>query len=191
MNSAENIRNAFIVVHKTYENVKKLMDYCKTITDEKSHYIIAADKFLRYKSDNDYSGWYINDFILLFQKRSDAELENEWRNGPIYAMEIELRSDDPVKAPTVYLSKYEYADIGSWNKGCSPANHWVFYWPLRNREIMNIATNKELTTAIPKTKEMGKRFYWGLEKVSYISMPLTDITADNALEKIFGSFDKL
>ena len=35
MNSAENIRNAFIVVHKTYENVKKLMDYCKTIADEK------------------------------------------------------------------------------------------------------------------------------------------------------------
>ena len=163
------------------------MDYCKTIADEKSHYIIAVEKFLRYKSDNDYSGWYINDFILLFQKRTDAELENEWRNGPIYAMEIELRSDDTQKAHTVYLTKFEYADIGY----CSPANHWVFYWPLRNRDIMNIETNKELTTAIPKTKEMGERFYWGLEKVSYIGMPLTDITADNALEKIFGSFDKL
>lgn len=190
MSSAENIRNAFNVVHKTYENIKKLMDYCKTVANEKSQYITAVDKFLRWKSDIDYSGWYIHDFILLFQKRSDAELENEWRNGPVYAMEIELRSEDPQKVPSIYLSKFVYAEIDSWYKGCSAANHWVFYWPLRNRDIMNIETNEGITMAVPKTKEAGQ-FYWGLERVTSVSIPLTDITADNALEKIFGSFDKL
>lgn len=190
MSSAENIRDAFMVVHKTYENVKKLMDYCRTIADGKGQYAMAVDKFLRYKSDNDYAGWYIQDFILLFQRKSDAKLKNKWRMGPVYAMEIELRSDDPEKVPTIYLSKFEYADIGSWDKGCSPTNHWVFYWPLRHRGNMNIETNEGITKAIPKTKDM-ERTYWGLEKVSYISMPLTDITADNAVEKIFGSFDML
>ena len=83
-----------MVVHKTYENIHKLMEYCKTIVAEKRNYINVIDKFLRYKSDNEYSGWYIKDFIILFQKKSDIELENEWRDGPIYVMEIELYSDD-------------------------------------------------------------------------------------------------
>lgn len=191
MSSSENIRNAFIVVHKTYENIQKLMEYCKTTAAEKSNYISAVDKFLRYKSDNDYSGWYINDFILLFQRKSDPEQENEWRDGPIYAMEIELSSDNPEQIPTVYLSKFEYADIISWQKGCSPTNHWRFYYPLRNKEIMNIQTNGGTTTAIPKTKELGNQYYWGLTKVSSVSLPLTDINADNAVVKIFGTFDQL
>ncbi|WP_379969176.1 hypothetical protein [Ectobacillus sp. sgz5001026] len=191
MNSSENIRNAFMVVHKTYENIQKLMDHCKTIVSEKSNYISVVDKFLRYKSDNDYTGWYIKDFILLFQQRSDNELENEWRDGPIYVMEMELYNDESKQQPTVYLSKFEYANIGSWSKGCSPANHWRFYNPLRNQEVMNIQTGKETTIATPKTKELGEKYYWGLKKVSYIDFPLTDVNADNVEEKIFGSFDIL
>jgi hypothetical protein len=191
MNSSKNIRNAFMVVHKTYENVNKLMEYCKTIVAEKSNYINVIDKFLRYKSDNDYSGWYIKDFIILFQRKSDIELENEWRDGPIYVMEIELYSDNSEQIPTVYLSKFDYYEIGSWSKGCSPANHWRFYYPLRNKEIMDIQINEEMTMATPKTKELGDKYYWGLIKASYIQLPLTDINADNVEEKIFGGFDKL
>jgi hypothetical protein len=191
MNSAENIRNAFVVVQKTYENVNKLMEYCKTIAAEKSNYTSAMDKFLRYKSDNDYSGWCIKDFILLFQRRSDIELENEWRDGPVFAIEIELCSDNLEQMPTVYLSKFEYSDIGSWGKGCSPASHWQFYYPLRYEERMNFETNGEISKATPKTKEMGDRYYRGLTQVRHIHLPLIDINADNAEEKIFGNFDKL
>lgn len=67
MSSANNIRSAFHVVHQTYENLNKLMEYCKTIAPEQSNYICAVDKFLRYKSDTNVSGWYIQNFILLFQ----------------------------------------------------------------------------------------------------------------------------
>lgn len=47
MSLAENIRNAFHVVYKSYENIQKLIDYCKTTGLEKSSYVIVVDKFLR------------------------------------------------------------------------------------------------------------------------------------------------
>lgn len=191
MNSAENIRNAFIVVQKTFENVKKLMDYCKTVASEKTDYINVIDKFLRYKSDNDVSGWYIKDFILLFQLKSDRELENEWRDGPIFVMEIQLSDENERKIPTVYLSKFEYSNIVSWEKGCSPTNHWRFYYPLRNHDVMNIQPGQEFSISTPKTKELGEKYYWGLTKVTTSSLPLTEVNSDNVIEKIFAGFDKL
>ncbi|MGM0878511.1 MAG: hypothetical protein ACQEWV_28400 [Bacillota bacterium] len=108
-------------------------------------------------------------------------------------MEIELYSDDSdqVQVPTVYLSKFEYDTIDSWNKGCSPANHCRFFYPLRNQEVMNIQADNEITISTPKTKELGEKYYWGLTKVTYIRLPLTDINAGNIEEKIFRSFDKL
>jgi len=66
MNSAENIRNAFNVVHYTFENILKLLDYCKTIAYKDSNYVSVVNKFLRYKSDSDFSGWFIQDFIIIF-----------------------------------------------------------------------------------------------------------------------------
>lgn len=193
MNSSENIRNAFVVVHKTYENIKKLMECCKTIGAEKDNYIGVVDRFLRYKSDNDYSGWYIKDFINLFQKKSDEELENGWRSGAIYVMEIELYKDDANQdwVPTVHLSKFEYDNIDSWSEGCSPANHWRFFYPLRNKDVMDIHQKNGITVAIPRSKELGEKHYWGLKKLTSISLPLTDINAENVQEKIFRNFDKL
>ena len=49
MNLSENIKNAFLVTHKTYENVEKLIQYCKTICDKETNYLVVTDKFLRYK----------------------------------------------------------------------------------------------------------------------------------------------
>lgn len=193
MNLAENIRNAFTVVHQTYNNIQRLLEHCKITAEEKDNYVSATDKFLRYKSDNDYSGWYIKDFILLFQRKSDPTLENEWRDGPIYVIEIELFSDDTdqPKIPTVYLSKFEYSAIESWSKGCSPSNHWRFYYPLRNKDVMNIVSNNGLTIATPKTKELGERYYWGLTKTTSTSISLIDINAENIQEKVFRNFDEL
>ena len=67
MNSSENISNAVQVLYKTYENVQKLMEYCKAIASENG-YTCMINRFLRWKSDNSYDGWLLNDFILLFQK---------------------------------------------------------------------------------------------------------------------------
>ena len=73
MNSNENIRNAFKVVYKTYENIDKLIKYCKTICEDNG-YVVCSNKFLRWKSDNNFYGWAINNFILLFQDKEDIEI---------------------------------------------------------------------------------------------------------------------
>jgi len=57
MNSGENIKNALKVIYQTYDNVQKLMEYTKTIAEEKTDYINSVPKFLRRKSDNATEAW--------------------------------------------------------------------------------------------------------------------------------------
>lgn len=189
----ENIRSAFIAVHKTHENVYKLMEHCRSIAAEKTNYKSANGKFLKWQSSSNYYGWCIDDYILLFQRESDKKLKNEWRDGPIYAMEIMLHNDENVEQlPTIYLSKFEYEGIASWEKGCSPSNHQHFYYPIRETDDMDIQRNgEELSLAIPKTNEIADQYYAGVRKVSFVQLPLMSVTAENAEEKIFGNFEKL
>lgn len=194
MNSTNNVHNAFHVVYKTYENINKLMDYTATTASEKSHYVSVVDKFLRYKSDNDFAGWFIKNFILIFQDKNHNEFENEWRDGPLYVMEIELYGKDldvSNQLPCIRLSKFVYGDIQSWSKGCSPANHWRFYFPLRNKEIMNIKTEGDYSYIVPYNQESSDRNYWGVKEIVSKKISLMDVTADNVVEKIFHTFDSL
>jgi hypothetical protein len=196
MSSANNIRNAFHVVYQTYENVQKLIDYCKTIGPDKSNYINVVDKFLRYKSDTNPTGWFIQNFIVLFQNKNDIELDNAWRDGPIYVMEIELynaeseleRLDD---LPCVRLSKFEYDSLENWESGCSISNHWRFYYPLRRSDIMNIQKDGDFLNITVRDEEASKRSYWGVKKIKSKRIPLTDISAENVVNKIFRTFDDL
>ncbi|WP_062350607.1 hypothetical protein [Bacillus kwashiorkori] len=197
MSSAENIRNAFYVVHKTYQNIEKLIDYCKTVAPDESNYVPAVDKFLRYKSDSNLTGWFIPNFIMLFQNKNDMELENEWREGPIYVMEIELYNPEgglegSSQLPQMRLSKFTYESLQNWAPGCSPTNHWRFFYPLRRHDIMSIKVKEadymELEVA---DKEASNRYYWGVQTITSRQIPLTEITADNAIQKIFQTFDRL
>jgi hypothetical protein len=194
MNSSENIRNALQVIYKTYENVQKLMDYAKIVAVEKTDYVLSSPKFLRRKSDNDTSAWLINDFILLFQNDKDPDCEsgNGWRDGAIYAIEIYLGDEDnePENLPAINLSKFEYQNINSWSERCSPANHWVFYYPLWNLSYMDFEEANGYSIAVPKNDSASKT-YWGLKKVTTKTIDLFDVTSDNLQELIFGSFDKL
>lgn len=192
MNSAENIRNAFKVVNKTYENINKMMNYCKTIADEGKEYVVSVPKFLRWKSDVEVDDWLINDFILLFQSKDYEKLENEWRNGPIYVLEIALDYGDTRK---VYISKFEYRDIENWSNGCSPTNHWRFYWPIRNEDefdFQEIDLNEKDSYEIwipKKGKEsVVDNSYWGIKRAVCYTEELIDINADNIKEKIFDRF---
>lgn len=196
MSSSENIRNAFHVVYKSYENIQKLIDYCKTIGVEKSNYINVVDKFLRYKSDNNLSGWFIHNFIMLFQDKNDDELDNGWRNGPIYVMEIELYKPESElenieELPCIRLSKFEYDDLQKWEPGCSPSNHWRFYYPLRRNDIMNIQEDGDYLHITARDQQSSNRYYWGVKKITSKRIPLTAITSDNVEEKVFGTFDNL
>ena len=193
MNSVdENIRNAFIAVHETHKNVNELMEYCRTIAGEKTNYISVNGKFLKWQSGSNYYGWCIDDFILLFQRGTDPLLKNEWRDGPVYAMEIMLHNDEDFKQlPTMYLSKFEYEDIASWEKGCSTSNHQHFYYPTK-AEYMDIQMiGEEIYLATPEMKETADQYYAGVRKVSFVQLPLLSVNAENAEETIFGNFEKL
>lgn len=192
MNSGENIKNALKVIYQTYDNVQKLMEYTKTIAEEKTDYINSVPKFLRRKSDNATEAWLLNDFILLFQnaKNEDCESENGWKNAPVFVMEICLGEKESNNTPLLFLSKFEYFNINEWSEGCSPANHWAFYYPLRNEGYMDFQIKDDYKIVIPKNDKISKT-YWGLKRAITKTISLFDITADNLKEKVFDEFDRL
>lgn len=194
MHLNDNIHNAFHVVTKTYENIQKLLQFCATHCQTDSHYVQAVDKFLRFKSDQDVTGWLIRNFIVLFQDVNDPELENGWRDGPIYVLEIDLLSyqqQTTQQHPLVHISKYEYAAIESWTSGCSPANHWRFYNPRRNEDLLQIERTHNTLSAKAADIDGCDRHYWGIRTITSTSFPLVELTSDNAVHKIFGCFDRL
>jgi hypothetical protein len=192
MNSSENIRNAIQVLYKTYENVQKLMDYTRIVAQEKTDYRLAAPKALRWKSDNETNGWLINDFILLFQNSTDLDCEskNGWKEAPVYAMEIFLGSEDDEGLPCIYLSKFEYNDINSWNEGCSPANHWAFFWPLRDENNMDFACQGDYWIGKPINEKYSSK-HWGLKRITYENFDLMALNSENLKQMVFDRFDLL
>lgn len=190
MKPGKNISIAFKIVYQTYENLFKLFSYLKSETAKSNEYVLitALNKFLRTKPEQVFDGWLIQNFILLFQKCGDLILDNGWRNGAIYALEINF---DDYEVPRAYISRFTYNDIGSWGKGCSPTfDHCVFYDPINNPEgIVDYIIDdgiKYSGVAVGDGDEC-----WGLKTVQGYTMDLTDITAENAGEKILGSFNLL
>lgn len=190
MSLESNITNAFSVVHHTYENVQKLMNYVKGISEENG-YECKIDRFLRYKSDVYVEGYYIHDFIVLFQSTNDSVLETGWRNGPIYTLEIELFNPNEKDKPMLYVSKYTYADIASWTAGCSSGNHYIFYNPGRTEYFETVEGNDGICTVTPIDDEYADKNYWGLREVRYIGTPLVDVTVENITAILFDVFHKL
>jgi hypothetical protein len=190
MNLGENIREAFDIVAKTYENVNKLMEYCRAKASEKGEFVLSTPKFLRWKSDVDVGGWLISSFILLFQNAKDQLLESNWRNGSVYVLEINLYEPQHITAPIVNIAKFEYVDIESWSEGCSTSDHWVLYHPLYGENVEFEQDGANYTGYVVNKDDADKRF-WGLRKITGIEVPLTEITNENAYETIFGGFRSL
>jgi hypothetical protein len=187
INLSDNIKNAFDVVRKTYTNIEKLIKHCDYISND-CGYVSVTPKFLRWKSDTSCDGWLITDFIKLYQSQDDITLSNAWKNGPIYVIKINLMG-----APTVYLSKFEYEDISSWNKGVSPADHWGYYRPIDteyagfNKTPIDGKDGYYITIPTEDTKTK----YWNLKKCVYTNIDLIQINSSNVSEKIFDTFDTL
>ncbi|MDQ2086223.1 hypothetical protein RBH29_07245 [Herbivorax sp. ANBcel31] len=189
MNLSENIKNAFNVVRKTYENADKLMKYCDSISNE-CGYDIVTNKFLRYKSDSDYEGWFIDRFVKLYQQKADKVLENDWRDGPIYA--VELNFED---MPIVYISKFEYEDITTWSRGAiSPASYWVFSDLIdctdNEFEEKNLNKQDKYFVSVPKNNNV-KNSYWGIKRSVYTNYDLKILNSNNIMQKVFSEFDVL
>ncbi|OQC00354.1 MAG: hypothetical protein BWX78_01226 [Firmicutes bacterium ADurb.Bin099] len=192
MNSSENLKNALEVMYKTYDNVKKLMDYCISFAGEKTEYDCFSDKSLRWKTGVSPESWLTNSFILLFQNRNskDCDSDNGWKNDSIYAMEICLGEKGKTNPPLIYLSRFEYHDINAWSKGCSTSDFWGFFNPIRRNDDMDFSEEGDFRVGVPKNQKSSDT-YWGLKKVVTKTVDLFDITAENVGEKIFNEFDRL
>lgn len=192
MSTSENIKNAGLVLLKTYESVNKMMEQCR-VSAPNAGYEKVSDKFLRYKSDSEPNGWLINSFILLFQKKTDEDANHGWKNGSVYAVEIILFDpNDSSKLPELRLSKFDYENIKNWNTACSPANHWGFHNPVDDSfsRDFNYQEYDWYTVSIPKTDRI-KNGYWGLLKAATTKCDLIEITSSTLTDKVFGAFDKL
>jgi len=190
MSLGKNIHDAFEIVEETYENVYKLMNYCQEASEE-GGFVLSSPKILRWKSDVEIDGWLMKSFILLFQHSKDRRLKNKWRKGPIFVIQIDLNPyREEHDGPMVNLAKFEYNDISTWNEGISLTGHKFFYEPLYNNDIVKFEGDVFSYCGSIVNEEYSNR-YWGLRRIVGIGMPLTDITRENAFEKIFGEFQSL
>ncbi|MBM7581207.1 hypothetical protein JOD02_000030 [Caldicoprobacter guelmensis] len=177
------------MVYKTYENVDKLMKYCDSISGD-CGYESVTRYFLRYKSDINVEGWFIRSFIKLYQSKNDELLDNGWRNGPVFVMEVNFED-----MPVVYLSKFEYEDVSKLPKGVSPADHWKFSDPLVIRENdffekQAMEGKYKYFVSQPRTEEIKIR-YGDIKRVVCTTVDLTELNSSSVPEKIFGKFDAL
>lgn len=184
MNLSENIFNAFDVVNKTHENVEKLIGFCRIMTEERKEFDLMSPKFLRYKSDLDYEGWNITRLILLFQDTQDELLENEWRDGPIYVLEILLYDPFETNEPRLGMAKFEYEDMRNFPSGVFSASYDYFLELLYDVEYEEMG-DELLVAEMPE--EITQK-YRGVKRAVYKESLLVDVDYENAYDVIFGTF---
>ena len=190
MNLGENIHNAFEVVNKTHENVNNLIEFCKLMVNEKKEFDLMSPKFLRYKSDSDYWGWNTTQMFLLFQDMQDEMLENGWRDGPVYVLEILLYDTyecfETIE-PRLEIAKFEYEDVKNFPSGVSPTSYYCFTHPLYD---LNYEELEDGTLVADMPEEFTQR-YWGVKRVVCKVELLVDVNNENAYDKILGAFKYL
>lgn len=188
MNLGENIKNAFEVVRKTYENLYKLMSYLDSQSIEKG-YEPSIVRFLRYSSDSNYKGWVYNNFIKLYQFKGDGDdLQNKWKDGPIYAIEFSFTD-----YPKMIVSKFNF-DIKKWGEGIGSDKVNYFSNPtnLKMKDEFNhvkLGKNNFYNKSVPLNGV--SELYWDLNYVIFKEFNLTDVNIDNANELTFGEFNKM
>ena len=187
MSLGENIHAAFEIVAETYENVSKLMSYCQEKAGDNEEFVLSSPKFLRWKSDNDVRGWLMQSFILLFQNSKDKLLKNQWRDGPVYVMEINF-NPELYNEPMVNIAKFEYDNMSSWSEGVSPAAHDIFYDPLYGNFID--FEGDEFSYSGDVSDEYISR-YWGLRRIVGIGVPIVEVTRESVKDRLFGGFRSL
>lgn len=195
MSLDENVKNAVVVLQKTYESVYNLLEQCKA-ESENYGYVLSADKFLRWRSDVNTDGWLLNSLVLVFQRAGDPECPkgNGWRDGPFYAVQVFLGSaEEPELSARLYAARYDYDDVNSgWTSApLSPADHWAFYKPTHKAySEFRFKEENGLFSSEPISDKYIRQ-YWGLRRAVWKTFPLSSVTAENLGELVFGTFDEL
>jgi len=104
----ENIKNAFDVVIKTYQNIEKLLSEMDAVGN-KEGFLSLSPRFLRYKSENDTLAWLVSFFIKVYQHSSDPvhDQKNDVRNGPFYIVDVEFGdlTKNAAKYPDIVIAE--------------------------------------------------------------------------------------
>lgn len=183
---------AFQTVRKAHKNVQKFISRCIALAEEKGEFELAPmtgnNTFLRWSSDRDSDAWLYHSFIVVFQRRSDAKLKNGYRNGALYVLELNFID---FEIPMANVARYDYDNIAkNWSASpISPSNHWILYQPMYNG-LIEFPEYESGEIYCGEATEPLER-YWGIKRIMGYEVPLSEITADNAYEKIFGTFKEL
>jgi len=185
---------AFDTVREAHKNVQEFISRCIALAEEKGEFEIAPmtgnNTFLRWISDRDSNAWSYSDFIVIFQRCCDIKLKNGYRNGALYVLNLNFDSD-LYEIPMANIARYDYDDIAkNWSADrISPGDHWIFYDPMY-KGVVDFPEYEHGTMYYGEVDEPLAR-YWRLKRVMGYEIPMSEITADNAYEKIFGMFKEL
>jgi hypothetical protein len=189
----EETTKAFQTVREAHKNVREFISRCVALAEEKGEFELAPmtgnNTFLRWNSDRDSDAWSYRSFIVAFQRRSDAKLKNGYRNGTLYV--LELNFSYYYEIPMANVARYDY-DNTTKNRSAdpiSPSDHWILYEPLYEG-IIEFPDYKLGEMYCGEASEPLER-YWGLKRIIGYEVPLSEITAGNAYEKVFGVFKEL
>jgi hypothetical protein len=181
--TTQNIKNAFAVVRKTYENLHKLFSELDAVSTEQGFVPISPGYFLRWRrSDQDWEyGWLIVTFIKLFQSKDDGQhlkIEN-LRQGPIYGVGAWFDEE-----PLLYLSRFDY-DLSSWTGLPTPGDYKGFSEPIWNKRSFDIKEQGSVLVSVPKGPRVKES--WGLERVVFRRTDLVSVNSSEAIKRLVFS----
>lgn len=183
---------AFQTVRKAHKNVQEFISRCIALAEEKGEFELAPmtgnNTFLRWSSDRDSNAWLYYSFFVIFQRCQDAKLKNGYRDGALYVLELNFID---FEIPKANIARYDYDNIAkNWSTNpISPSDHWIFYDPMYTGVIEYPEYEPDEMYCGEVDEPLAR--YWGLKRVLGYEIPLSEITADNAYEKIFGTFKEL
>lgn len=184
----ESIVQATKILRETYKNLSVLFQELDRVGEEEG-YVTINPRFMRYKSDNDTTGWLTTNFIKLYVKSEVIpEYIEDIRELPWYGVMVDLTDDFDVEFPIVSVIKYQF-NQSYWNRLPSVSDHWTFWSPFSGGEFSISGDDNEWK--VDSNNKAMKR-HSGFEKLVAKDIPLFDLKApDDLREKIFGEFEKL
>ena len=168
------IKRAFDIAVETHENIAKLIKRCKSLCRESGYEHLKKGRerdFITWFDMIEPRSWSTRWFILPF-RRKDSEKK------AVYVMEINLYFPRVTVGKFVYEYTLDYSnidrDIDSYSLPVDEYRDEYLYEEINGFTKATLRANKSWANCI-----------W------FTEFPLSEITADNIQEKIFGTFDKL
>lgn len=186
--NGESIVQATNIMIETYENLSILFGELDRV-GEREGYIAITPRFMRYKSDTDYSGWLTTNFIKLYVKTSNpiSSIE-DIRELDWFGVMVDLLGDDEKKIPMVSIIRYQY-DQSYWNRLPAVSDHWAFFLPFVEDGFEILHEGNEWTST---SNVRAKKKHLGFEIAKAIDIPLFEINSPEDIQiKVFEGFDRL